>query len=342
MPLLHQGAARRGLHASRENPGGVRVRVLCETLARLCEREVGLPSGTKRLWARWDSIPHRRVGVRSRGPWGVLPGELLHNRREGRGRCVRGTALSGKLNPVSYFSGVEKGTCPIVADDARLVTSSRDMTSRARQLCRATASLAAARGGARRALGASRARRRSSTRANGEARHRRHLATGRRRRATRITAATRPPPRSQPSAAIRATGPIPPSNPPRPRRGRHRGYARPPVGPKVAQVDPFRRQPPVDSPRALTSRTPARFPSDAPGRAQRAVRGGAGVLDGPAEFSQRRRARPCPGRSSDGARSRAPARSPRRVEKELGMRAAFRVEIENNLPLSGSIEWDDW
>ena len=42
---------------------------------------------------------------------------------------------------------------PIVADDARLVTSSRarDMTSRARQLCRATASLAAARGGAWRA-----------------------------------------------------------------------------------------------------------------------------------------------------------------------------------------------
>ena len=68
---------------------------------------------------------------------------------------MRAGHVSGKLFELYLlkllFLGVEKGTCPIVADDARLVASSRDMTTRARQLCRATASLAAARGGARRA-----------------------------------------------------------------------------------------------------------------------------------------------------------------------------------------------
>lgn len=91
-----------------------------------------------------------------------------------------------------------------------------------------------------------------------------------------------------------------PSRPPRPRRGRHRGYARPRVASpsRLGQSLPLNASsspstPPVVSPRALTSKPP-RVPIVRSGRTQRAVRDGPGVRHRPAQFSQRRRARPRP------------------------------------------------
>mmetsp|Transcript_13091 Transcript_13091/g.52779 ORF Transcript_13091/g.52779 Transcript_13091/m.52779 type:complete len:431 (-) Transcript_13091:130-1422(-) len=98
VPVLHQGAARRGLHASGENQGGVRVRRVVRDVREAVRTGGWLALGRddERGWGGRGGIRSRdrRVGVRSRGPRGVLPGELLHNRRKGRGRRVRGMLAS--------------------------------------------------------------------------------------------------------------------------------------------------------------------------------------------------------------------------------------------------------
>ena len=105
VPVLHQGAARRGLHASREEEGVSAYVVLCETFARLCEREVGLEGAGTREEVGVGEVGFDPgiVGTRS----GVGVGEVGFD--PGTVGSVSVRADPGVCSPVNCFITVAKG-----------------------------------------------------------------------------------------------------------------------------------------------------------------------------------------------------------------------------------------